>query len=171
MHANTGSGYDSELGLLRRLDSEQVFWNDAAMVEYDHELTGEDIAQQLIALRKQIDQLEVDFSQLAIKFDKTNFWDHEGFNTAFDWIRINCHMTSHDVWNAMAVGAKSADLPQTVEAMHEGEIGFAHVATMARTANEVGPAFDEAKLLPLARNYSPGKFFHKCMHYKHSLDA
>ena len=139
------------------------------MVEY--EITGEDTAAELIRIRRQIAELELEFSRRASEFDKTNWWDHQGFNTAFDWIRINCHMTSHDVWNAMAVGAKSGDLPQTVEAMHEGDIGFAHLATMARTANEVGPAFDESKLLPLARNYSPGKFFHKCMHYRHSLDA
>ena len=141
------------------------------MVQYDDEITGDDLGQELIAMRQKIDQLEVDFSRLAIKFDKTNFWDHEGFNTAFDWIRINCHMTSHDVWNAFATGEKAPELPQTLDAMNQGEIGFAHVATMARTANEVGPSFDETKLLPLAKQYSPGKFFHKCIHYRHAIDA
>jgi hypothetical protein len=42
---------------------------------------------------------------------------------------------------------------------------------MARTANEVGAAFEEARLLPLARENSPGKFFHKCIHYRHAVDA
>jgi hypothetical protein len=55
--------------------------------------------------------------------------------------------------------------------MRLGEIGFAHVATMARTAAEVGGAFDEDVLLPLARAHSPGKFFHKCIHYRHAVDA
>jgi hypothetical protein len=141
------------------------------MVEYDGEVTGGELAQELVDIRRKIDELELKFARAAAEFDKTNWWDHEGFNSAFDWIRIICHMTSHDVWNAFAVGAKSADLPQTVEAMREGDIGYAHVATMARTANDVGPAFDETKLLPLAKVYSPGKFFHKCLHYRHAIDA
>src|SRR5207248_10302315 len=51
------------------------------------------------------------------------------------------------------------------------EIGFAHLAVMGRTADAVGKAFDETKLLPLAREYSPGKFHFKCLHYRHSVDA
>ena len=141
------------------------------MVEYDYEVTGEDIAQQLIALRKQIDEMEMGFSRLAMAFDKTNLWAHEGFNTAFDWIRVNCHLNSHQVWNAFAVGAQEPELTQSLQAMEAGAIGFAHLATMARTANEVGPAFEEAKLLPIAREHSPGKFFHKCIHYRHAVDA
>jgi hypothetical protein len=141
------------------------------MVDYDYEVTGEDIAQQLIALRKQIDELEMDFSRLATAFDRANLWAHEGFNTAFDWIRVNCHLNSHQVWNAFAVGAQEPELTQSVQAMESGAIGFAHLATMARTANEVGPGFEEARLLPLAREHSPGKFFHKCIHYRHAVDA
>jgi hypothetical protein len=139
------------------------------VVEY--EVTGEHIAQELISLRRAIDDMELKFSRLAVEFDKSKWWDYEGFNTAFDWIRINCHLNSHAVWNAAAVGAQEHELPQTVQAMHAGEIGFSHVATMARTANEVGAAFDETKLLPLAREHSPGKFFYKCIHYRHSIDA
>lgn len=141
------------------------------MVQYDYEVTGEDIARRLISLRQKIDNLEVEFSRLAIEFDKTNWWGYEGFNTAFDWIRINCHLNSHQAWNALAVGSVEAELPQTLQAMQAGEIGFAHVATMARTASEVRGAFDETRLLPLARETSPGKFFHKCIHYRHAIDA
>jgi len=139
------------------------------MVEY--EVSGQEIANELLKIRGEISELELKFARLATQFNGTNWWDHEGFNTAFDWIRINCHMTSHDVWNAFAVGSKEDELPHSVEAMHQGEIGFAHLSTIARTANEVGPEFDEMKLLPLARNYSPGKFFHKCLHYRHAIDA
>ena len=54
---------------------------------------GEAIACQLITLRRVIDQLELKFSQLAAEFDKTDWWDYEGFNTSGDWIRLNCRMT------------------------------------------------------------------------------
>ena len=132
---------------------------------------GEDVARQLIALRREIDDLEVRFARLAVKFDATTYWDFEGFNTAADWIRFNCHMTSHDVVDAFAVGASEPEMPATMNAMNSGSIGFAHVATMARTASDVGGAFDEAKLLPLAKKLSPGRFFHTCLNFRHSVDA
>ena len=136
-----------------------------------HEPTGEQVARRLIQLRQSIDEMEVEFSGLAAEFDKTSWWEYEGFNTAADWIRFNCHMNSHAVWSSFAVAANEPEMPATIAAMRSGEIGFAHVATMARTAAEVGGAFDEATLLPLAREHSPGKFFHKCIHYRHAIDA
>ena len=42
----------------------------------------EAIACQLISLRRVIDQLELQFSQLAAEFDQTDWWDYEGFNTS-----------------------------------------------------------------------------------------
>jgi hypothetical protein len=135
------------------------------------ESTGEDLAQRLIGLRRRIDELEFEFARLTTEFDKTTWWDDEGFNTAADWIRFNCHMNSHDVWSAFAVGAREQDMPATTASMRAGQIGFAHVATMARTAVEVGGAFDEDRLLPLAKAHTPGKFFHKCIHYRHAIDA
>jgi len=139
------------------------------MVAY--EPTGEDVAGRLIDLRQKIDGLEVEFSRLATEFDKTTWWEASGFNTAADWIRFNCHMTSYDVVNAFAVGATEHEMPATMRAMEAHEVGFAHVATMARTASDVGGAFDEAKLLPLAKEHSPGRFFHDCMHYRHAVDS
>ncbi|HET7420468.1 MAG TPA: DUF222 domain-containing protein [Candidatus Dormibacteraeota bacterium] len=132
---------------------------------------GEQIARRLVEVRRSIDDLELEFARLATEFDRTRWWDDEGFNTAGDWIRFNCHMNSHAVVNAFAVGATEREMPATMEAVRAGEIGFAHVATMARTACDVGGAFDENKLLPLAKEHSPGKFFHKCVHYRHAVDA
>lgn len=132
---------------------------------------GEEIAHRLRQIRRAIDEMEVEFSRLAVEFDKTSWWDYEGFNTAGDWIRFNCHMNSHSVLSAFAVGATANEMPATMETMRAGEIGFAHVATMARTAVDVRGAFDENALLPLARAHSPGKFFHKCVHYRHAIDA
>src|SRR2546428_11671417 len=42
---------------------------------------------------------------------------------------------------------------------------------MARTAEAVGEAFDEDRLLQLAKLNSPGKFHYKCLHYRHAVDA
>ena len=81
-------------------------------------------------------------------------------------------MCSSDLaYDRLTVGERLADLPRSTDAMDGGEIGFAHLAVMARTAEAVGKGFEEAKLLPLARELSPGKFHYKCLHYRHSVDA
>ncbi len=125
----------------------------------------------LRCLRHSIDRLELEFAQLAASFEQSQQWDREGFNSSGDWIRINCHLNSGTAWNALTVGELMSRLPKSVEAMEAGEIGYAHLATMARTAEAVGKGFDEEKLLPVAKECSPGKFHHKCLHYRHSVDA
>lgn len=127
--------------------------------------------QDLIALRHHIDSLELEFSRRAIAFAEGTEWDNEGFNTPLDWLRISCHMTSIAAADRLAVGERLPELQQSVAAMTAGEIGFAHLAVMARTANAVRGEFDETKLLDLARRNSPGKFHYECMHYRHSVNA
>ncbi|HEY0830133.1 MAG TPA: DUF222 domain-containing protein [Candidatus Dormibacteraeota bacterium] len=131
---------------------------------------GQEIAYQLISLRQAIDQLEVQFSRLAKELDGTTYWAEDGSNSSIDWIRFNCHMTSNAAADRVAVGRAFGSLGQSVQALDEGAIGFAHLSVMTRTANAVGDAFDETKLLQLARESSPGKFHYKCMHYRHSVN-
>jgi len=132
---------------------------------------GARLALDLVGLRREIDRLELRFSQAAAAFAATGLWDDEGFNSALDWIRINCRVTSNTAADRLSVGRRLADLDRSVAAMDAGEIGFAHVTVMARTAEAVGEAFDEGRLLQLARDNSPGKFHYKCLHYRHAVDA
>src|SRR5256885_444445 len=87
---------------------------------------GAAIALEMVGLRQQIDRQEVRFSQLAAAYKKTTHWDEEGSNSALDWIRINCRMTSTAAADRIAVGERLAYLAKRAEAMEEGEIGFAH---------------------------------------------
>jgi uncharacterized protein DUF222/HNH endonuclease len=128
-----------------------------------------ELASRLSELRAYIDDLELEFSQLAAEFEKCRHWDHQGSNSAIDWIRFHCHMTSNAAADRIAVG--KADLAESHQAMRAGDIGFAHLTVMARTANAVGVAFDERNLLKLARENSPGKFHYTCLHYRHAVNA
>ena len=125
----------------------------------------------LTSLRQAIDKLELDFARYAHEFAQGEEWEEAGFDNPGDWMRFNCHMNSHAAWNSLAVGEHLPRLSQSLEAMREGEIGYAHLATLGRTAEAVGKVFDENELLPLAKEFSPGKFHHKVLHYRHALDA
>lgn len=128
-----------------------------------------EVAYEMVGVRQIIDELELQFSRLAAELDQGDYWAQEGSNTAIDWIRFNCHMTSNAAGARIAVGENLARMPESAQAMQAGEIGFTHLTSMARTAEAVGKAFDEKKLLQLARENSPGKFHYKCLHYRHSV--
>jgi hypothetical protein len=51
------------------------------------------MGDELIRRRRLIDLQELEFSQLAAQFARTNEYVRTGFATSIDWIRINCHMT------------------------------------------------------------------------------
>src|SRR6201993_4531704 len=90
-------------------------------------IDGAQVALEMVGIRQQINKLELRFSLLAAAYKKTDHWDLEGANTALDWIRINCNMTSTAAADCLAVGETLAELGETAAAMEAGEIGFAHV--------------------------------------------
>src|SRR6266851_1703109 len=61
-------------------------------------------------------------------------------------------------------------LPESVQAVKGGEVGFAHLTVMARTLNAVPERFQEGRLLEQARESSPGKFHYICRHFRHAAD-
>src|SRR5437867_1386559 len=129
-----------------------------------------DVGFILQGLRHAIDKLELEFARFAAEFAQGEQWDDEGLNSAADWMRFNCHMTSSAAWRALQVGKHMEELPQSLEALSSGDIGYAHLATIANTADKV-TGFEESELLPLAREHSPGKFHYKVMHYRHARDS
>ena len=136
------------------------------MVQEDAEL-----ASRLQELRAYIDDLELEFSSLAAEFEKCDHWELQGSNSALDWIRFHCHMTSKAAADRVAVGNCRSELAESVQAMRAGDVGFAHLMVMARTAQAVGEAFDETALLDVARENSPGKFHYQCLHYRHAVNS
>src|SRR5260370_1680759 len=127
------------------------------------------VGYEMVGIRQAVDEVEVQFCRLAAESDRGDYWDQEGSNSPIDWIRFNGHMTSNAAGTRIAVGENVARMAESAQAMQSGEIGFTHLTSMARTANAVGQAFDEKKLLELARESSPGKFHYRCLHYRHSV--
>ncbi len=126
---------------------------------------------KLVRNQALIDLLQLEQSRLAAELAASCQWDEEGFNSAYDWIRINCRVPGNVAGDYLTVGAHLPELEQSVRTMLAGEIGFAHLAVMARTADVVGKAFDETGLLKLARENSPGKFYYQSLHYRHSVNS
>ena len=133
-------------------------------------LTNEEWRERLREKAHVINVLMWSFAQDAAEFAATDAWDEDGSATAIDWIRFNCNMASGAAANSVAVGEAMDRMPESSQALTEGEIGFAHLTTMARTADALDERFDEVPLLQKARENSPGKFYRICDHYRHAAD-
>jgi uncharacterized protein DUF222/HNH endonuclease len=136
--------------------------------------TGPELASGLARFRHGIDLLELRFSEFAAAFAATDEYDSQGSVSPIHWIRVNCHMGGGAAADRVAVGTQLSQMPESVETMAEGEIGFAHLAMIARTATSISEEsakpFDEAPLLDKARHFSVGRFRDICHHARHAAD-
>ena len=128
---------------------------------------GEELRQEL----HEVDLHLLRAADLAARYAATNHYDVAGYVSPIDYIRFTCHLTGNVAADLIAVGRNLERAPESVQAVSRGEIGFAHLKAMARTADAVGSKFDEAHLLEKARDSSPGKFFYICHHYRHAADS
>src|SRR5207249_10639342 len=93
--------------------------------------------QKLVHHQARIDLLQLEQSRLAAELAAGEEWDRDGFNSPYDWIRVNCHLPAHLAGNYLRVGAHVAEPSQSVQAALQGDIGFAPLAVLARTAQPV----------------------------------
>src|SRR5258708_24135731 len=126
--------------------------------------------ERLIQRRQVIDLQEIAFAREAAELAASDAWDEDGSVSAIDWMRFNCHMKAGAAANSIAVGEMLEKLPESHQAVFDGEIGFAHLARMGRTAEALRERFDERVLVEKAKESSPGKFFYICHHARHAAD-
>ncbi len=110
------------------------------------------------------------FSLVAARFARTDEYEQQGFDSPIQWIKATCHMSGGAAADRVCVGQQLERLANSAAAVTAGEIGFAHVAHIARTAARVGEKLDEARLLRHARKESVFKFHNTCLHAEHAAD-
>jgi len=135
----------------------------------------QELAADLTGIRHGQDLLELEFAETAANFSKTEEYEEQGSVSPIDWIRHHCRMSSSAVWSSVAVGDHLQELSRSIEAVETGEIGYAHLALMARTADALqgsstAAPFEETELLEKAREFSVGRLWHFCHHLRHALD-
>ena len=137
---------------------------------------GAVIAQRLIALRHAQDLIDLEFARGANALAESGHWEADGSNSPQDFIRHQTKMSSGAAAAAVTVGAHLAELPDSVAAVEQGRIGYAHLVHMARSAQAVSRdsggerSLDEQLLLQLAEAHSVGRFYFDCYHARHAAD-
>ena len=140
-----------------------------------HRESGPELTVDMAEVRRCLDLIELKFSQMAASFAGTDEYNSHGSVSPIHWIRHNCHMGGGAVADRVTVGRQLGAIPDSTEAMASGEIGFAHLALIARTAAAIAESgtnkpFDETALLSMARQFSVGRFRNFCLHMRHVDD-
>src|SRR5207249_7560428 len=85
----------------------------------------------------------------------------DGARSVTAWLRWKCKLSGGAAMERVEVARQLEKLPETAAAFAKGDVGFQHVAVLARAAEHVGAAAvrkEEGKLLQAAQTMDPGQF-------------
>ena len=131
------------------------------------------LGDDLVALRRQIDLLEAEFSRRLRAFDRRRGWMAGGAASLVSWLRTRCRLSVGAATQHADVARHLTELPETGAALRAGEIGFHHAAVVARCAAEVGNEAVrgvEGTLVEAARKLDPGRLRLVTRHLRHCVD-
>jgi len=146
-----------------------------AMATWIRDADGEGLGEGLIQLREAgIDPLEAVFASGVRRFDKSGEYRADGALSLTAWLRWKCKLSGGAAMERVEIARQLEKLPETAAAFANGDVGFQHVAVLARTAEHVGAAAvrkDEASLLKAAQTMDPGQFTTVAKNFEHRVDA
>src|SRR2546428_1466261 len=136
---------------------------------------GAQLADGLIKIREAgIDPLEAAFAEGVRRFEKSGEYVADGALGIVPWLRSNCKLSGGAAAERVGIAHQLEHLPQTQKAFASGDLGYQHVAVMARTAEHAGTAAvrkAETSLLKAAETMDPGQFTGVAKNFEHRVDA
>jgi hypothetical protein len=134
-----------------------------------------DLGEGLIQIREVgIDPLEAVFASGLRRFDKSGEYKADGALSAVAWVRERCNLSAGAAAERLSVARQLETLPQFEKALAKGDVGYQHVALIARAAENVGSApvqKEQQNLLKAAQTMDPGRFAAVAKGFEHRVDA
>ncbi|HEV2012727.1 MAG TPA: DUF222 domain-containing protein [Candidatus Dormibacteraeota bacterium] len=136
---------------------------------------GPALGEGLIQIREAgIDPLEAVFADGVRRFDRSGEYAAEGALSIVNWLRWKCKLSGGAAAERVGIARQLDQLPKTEAAFARGDLGYQHVALIARTAEHVGAAAvrsAESSLLQAAQTHDPGQFAGVTKDFEHRVDA
>src|SRR3989475_1663032 len=146
-----------------------------AMAAWVGDAEAQGLGEALIQIREVgIDPLEAIFATGVRRFDKSGEYKADGALSLTAWLRWKCRLSGGAAMERVEIARQLEKLPRTGAAFAKGDLGYQHVAVMARAAEHVGAAAvrkEEASLLQAAQTMDPGKFIGVAKNFEHRVDA
>ena len=136
---------------------------------------GESLGEGLIQIRESgIDPLEAVFASGVRRFDQSGEYKADGAVSLIAWLKWKCKLSGGAAAERVEIARQLEKLPKTEAAFANGDLGYQHVALIARTAEHVGAAAvrkEEGRLLQSAQTHDPGQFLGVTKNFEHRVDA
>jgi hypothetical protein len=146
-----------------------------AMAACVREVDGDTLGEALIQIRETgIDPLESVFAEGVRRFDKSGEYRAEGALSLTEWLRSRCKLSGGAAAERVSIARQLETLPQIEKALAKGDVGYQHVALIARAAENVGSApvqKEQQNLLKAAQTMDPGRFAAVAKGFEHRVDA
>ena len=125
------------------------------------------------ALFRQRNAIDSEIQRRLHRFDKSEGYAADGSLTAKAWLRWNCNLTHGQASDRVEVAREMQSMPQTTEALTEGEISYQHASLIARTKQGLGELWpDDAEeiLVTAARQVNPVDLRRATVQLRHCLE-
>ena len=146
-----------------------------AMSDWVRQADGQDLGEGLIQIREAgIDSLEAVFADGLRRFDESGEYAADGALSVIAWLKGRCKLSGGAAAERVGIARQIEQLPMTGEAFARGDLGYQHVAMIARTAEHVGAGAVrkvESTLLQAAKTHDPGQFAGITKDLEHRIDA
>jgi Domain of unknown function (DUF222) len=146
-----------------------------AVRAYAQDADGVELGELLILIREAgIDPLEAAFATGVRRFDKSGEYAADGALNVTAWLKWKCKLSGGAAAERVEIGKQLERLPKTEVAFARGQVGYQHVALLARTAESVGAAAvrgEEGNLLESAQSMDPGQFLTVVKNFEHRVDS
>src|SRR3989454_12039778 len=139
------------------------------------QVNGPELGELLIQIREAgIDPLEAAFATGVRRVDNSGEYAAHGALSVTAWLKWKCKLSGGAAAERVEIGKQLERLPKTEEAFARGDLGYQHVAVIARTAENVGAAAvrtAERNFLKAAQSMDPGQFTTVAKNFEHRVDA
>src|SRR3989454_8292527 len=171
----SASGSVIELGSRARSAALQLEAAVRCIAACVQEAEGPRLGELLILIREAgVDPLEAAFATGVRRFDRSGEYAADGALSVTAWLKWKCKLSGGAAAERVEIGKQLERLPKTEEAFARGDLGYQHVAVIARTAENVGAAAvrtEERNLLKAAQSMDPGQFTTVAKNFEHRVDA
>src|SRR2546422_938954 len=135
----SASGSVIELGSRARSAAQQLQAAVTCMAACLQEADGPELGQLLIQIREfGVDPLEAAFATGARRFDRSGEYAADGALSVIAWLKWKCKLSGGAAAERVEIGKQLERLPKTEEAFARGDLGYQHIAVIARPAEDVG---------------------------------
>src|SRR5256712_12350302 len=135
---------------------------------------GAGLGRGLIETRALKDRVEAVFAEGLRRFDKFGEYAADGAIDLVAWLRSRCKLSGGAAAERVGIARQLQHLPQTSKAFATGELGYQHVAVLARTAEHVGAGtLRQGQSSPPApaETMDPGQVTRVAKNFEHRVGA